>query len=118
FFPWRKMLVLGNARMGHRLIAIVHYGATLVIPRILKAFEIQGAIAQPPFTMIKVTVQRSRVEHVIITGGHVSHEDRIQVHINIGMIENALDKRRVAVFGHALKTVKKIIVVIVETYRQ
>ena len=55
---------------------------------------------------------------MVIAGRGGGIEPGFQMHGDVGVIENGLDHRGIALFGHALELVEKVVVVVVEAHRQ
>lgn len=62
--PGREMLVLGDAREGHGLVAVIHDRRALEVAVGAEGFEVERAIAQPSEPEIEIAIDRPAVDHM------------------------------------------------------
>src|SRR5699024_7391631 len=95
-----------------------HDRTALIITPVFEAFEIQRAVAQATFAIIKVSIQRAGVNDMIIALGHFTRERRIQTNADIFVINHVFNKRGIDMLRHALEAMEKVVVIVIETHRQ
>ena len=117
-FPRREKLVFGYPGVGYRFVPVVHYGAALVFAVSAYLLEIQGSISQSAVLVAKVVIDWAAVENMFIFAQLLTQKPVIQRYRYVGMVEYFFHNGSVTVSRHSLVLVKKVIVVIVESYRQ
>mmetsp|Transcript_15018 Transcript_15018/g.23680 ORF Transcript_15018/g.23680 Transcript_15018/m.23680 type:complete len:200 (+) Transcript_15018:893-1492(+) len=118
-FPRGKMLVLGDAGIGNVPIPVIHHRTALIITVIMdKPLKIQRAVSQSPQLLAKIPIQRSRPDHVIRPRRLLRRIGGVQMHIDCRMVQDRRHHRCIARFRHALKTMRKVIVFVIEPQRQ
>ena len=117
-FPRRKVLVLGDARVGNLGVAVVDHRAALIVTIDDFGREIKCAITKSTVLVVEVGVNGPAPKHVVVAAKFGARDSRRERDADVGVIEYRFDDGRVAVFRYSLIRVAEVRVVISETQWQ
>ena len=116
-FPWRKVLVFGDARIGHIGVAIVHHCTALEVAIVYLAFEVERAISQAAMLETEICIDGATPHHVIGAGKVGTRLHHTQGDGDAGVIENIGHNGRVSVTRNGLIWVIEVRIVVVKAHR-
>ncbi len=91
------MLVLGDARVGHGCLTIIHYRTALIIALEGEALEIERPITEPAISIVEIAIEWTAIEDMGIVACLDAMKSRPQMQRDSRMVENAFHHCGIAV---------------------